>query len=72
MKAKELRGLADEALQEELAKNRRELLELRCQVAMGEGIRPHRIKETRRDIARILTVMTERAKARSANSEGKV
>ncbi len=70
MKAEEIRGMTDGALQEELDKARRELLELRCQVALGEEVRPHQLKELRRDIARIRTIQKDRARAASAEKAG--
>ncbi|MDR0361283.1 MAG: 50S ribosomal protein L29 [Planctomycetota bacterium] len=56
MKAVEMRGMEPAALAAEIEKLRRELLELRCKVALGEDVRPHRVKEIRREIARMLTV----------------
>lgn len=60
MKAMEMRSLEPAALQAEIEKLRRELLELRCKVALGEDVRPHRVKEIRREIARMLTILGEK------------
>lgn len=60
MKALEIRGMEPAALLAEIEKLRRELLELRCKVALGEDVRPHRVKEIRREIARMLTILGEK------------
>ena len=60
MKAEEIRAMEPAAIEVELEKLRRELLELRCKVALGEDVRPHRVKEIKREIARMLTIMSEK------------
>ncbi len=60
MNAVEMRGMEPAALLAEVEKLRKELLELRCKVALGEDVRPHRVKEIRREIARMLTVVGEK------------
>ncbi len=60
MKAVEMRGMESAALLAEIENLRKELLELRCKVALGEDVRPHRVKEIRREIARMLTVLGEK------------
>lgn len=59
MKASELRKMSDEELRKELVELRREQFNLRMQRATGQLGTPARFKEVRRDIARIMTVMTE-------------
>jgi large subunit ribosomal protein L29 len=63
VKAQEFRQMDDAALREEVEKRRQELLNLRCQVALGEEMRPHQIRTLRRDIARMLTVLREQTNA---------
>ena len=60
MKAVDMRAMEQAALMTEIEKLRRELLELRCKVALGEDVRPHRVKEIKREIARMLTVLGEK------------
>ncbi len=60
MKALEMRSMEVAALEQEIEKLRREQLELRCKVALGEDVRPHRIKEIKREIARMLTILGEK------------
>jgi large subunit ribosomal protein L29 len=60
MKPKELRDLTDDELERRLAETRQELFNLRFQSATGALENPARIKLTKREIARILTVRHER------------
>ena len=60
MKALEMRSMEPAALQAETENLRRELLELRCKVALGEDVRPHRLKEIRKEIARMMTILREK------------
>lgn len=63
MKAQDVRTMDDGAIQADIDKTRRELLDLRCQVALGEEVHPHRIRGLRRDLARMLTVQSEKKAA---------
>ena len=60
MRARDLRGMSDDQLQEALAERRRELFNLRFQSATGALENPARLKLAKREIARILTVRSER------------
>ena len=55
-----VRGLSDAELEAELATARRHLYDLRFQLATRQLTDYSQIPQTRRTIARILTVMTER------------
>jgi len=63
MKTKDLRAKSEEELGEELLKLRREQFNLRMQAATGQGAKPDQHGKVRRDIARLKTVLRERAKA---------
>jgi large subunit ribosomal protein L29 len=65
MKATELRDLTDDELEHELHERRQELFNLRFQSATGALENSARLKVTKREIARILTVRTEREAGRS-------
>ena len=56
----ELRDLGDEELFERLEADKEELFNLRFQLATGQLDNPMRIKDVRHEIARILTIVTER------------
>jgi large subunit ribosomal protein L29 len=60
MRARELRDLSDDALQEKLADTRQELFNLRFQAATGALENSARLRLAKREIARILTVQRER------------
>ena len=62
MKPKEMRAMADDALADELLKLRREQFNLRMQAASGQGAKPDQHGKVRRDIARLKTILHERAK----------
>jgi large subunit ribosomal protein L29 len=55
-----VRALSDDEIVEELAKARRHLYDLRFQLATRQLNDFSQISQTRRDIARLLTVQTER------------
>ena len=57
--------MSPEELQQKLAETRKELFNLRFQSATGSLEDTTRLRHARRDIARILTVQLEHAKARS-------
>ena len=61
MRARELRELSDEELTKRLAESREELFNLRFQSATGALDNTARLGLAKRDIARILTVQTQRA-----------
>ncbi len=58
-----LRAKTDDQLLADLAELKREVFNLRFQSATNQLERPARIKEVRRDIARIKTLQGERARA---------
>ncbi|MDE8651366.1 50S ribosomal protein L29 [Novosphingobium album (ex Liu et al. 2023)] len=60
-KTEDLRAKTDDQLTADLADLKREQFNLRFQAATNQLERPARIKEVRRDIARIKTLQTERA-----------
>lgn len=60
MKAKELRTQSTQELQGELTNLKEELFNLRFQHATGQLDNPLRIKEVRRDYARVKTILRER------------
>jgi large subunit ribosomal protein L29 len=60
MKARQLRDLTDEELDQRLAETRQELFNLRFQSATGALENSARVRLAKREIARILTVKNER------------
>jgi large subunit ribosomal protein L29 len=62
-KAAELRELADNDLETKVVEARRELFNLRFQLATGRLDNIARIPEVRREIARLLTLQGERARS---------
>ena len=62
----DLRAKTDDQLASELVELKREQFNLRFQAATNQLERPARVKEVRREIARIKTLQTERAAAAKA------
>ena len=62
-KTEDLRAKSDDQLSVELGDLKREAFNLRFQAATNQLERPARIKEVRRDIARIKTLQAERTSA---------
>ena len=60
MKAKELRDMTKEELENKMNDIKDELFRLRFQLATGQLDNAMRIKEVRRNIARVKTVIKER------------
>jgi large subunit ribosomal protein L29 len=60
-RTEDLRAKSEDQLTAELADLKREQFNLRFQAATNQLERPARIKEVRRDIARIKTLQTERS-----------
>ncbi len=63
MKASELREKTQEELRETLHELLKEQFNLRMQQATGQLARHHQMRQVRRDIARVKTVMNEKRKA---------
>jgi large subunit ribosomal protein L29 len=62
-KATDLRPKSDDQLVEELTSLKREAFNLRFQAATSQLEKPTRVKEVRRDIARIKTLQGERSRS---------
>ncbi|MCP5397219.1 MAG: 50S ribosomal protein L29 [Sphingomonadaceae bacterium] len=60
-KVEDMRTKSDDQLAADLVELKREQFNLRFQAATNQLERPARVKEVRRDIARIKTLQTERA-----------
>ena len=60
MKVSEIRQLSDEELHSELSRLRRHLFDLRAQAVTEKLEHPDLLTRTKRDIARVLTVIRER------------
>jgi large subunit ribosomal protein L29 len=60
MKAEELRQLSEEELLAKVREGKEELFNLRFQSATGQLDNTSRIKEVKKDIARVFTIIKER------------
>ena len=66
MKASEIRTKTADQLSDELASLKKEQFNLRFQKATGQLEKTARVKQVRRDIARIKTIAAEKASAKKA------
>ncbi|MDE7373479.1 MAG: 50S ribosomal protein L29 [Clostridia bacterium] len=71
MKSKEVLEMTDKELQEKLNELKSELFFLRFKNATNQLTNPLQLKETRRDIARVKTVIRQRELARAKKAEAK-
>ncbi|MGK6356064.1 50S ribosomal protein L29 [Sphingomonas sp. DT-207] len=62
-KATDLRAKTDDQLADELGNLKREAFNLRFQAATSQLEKPSRVREVRRDIARIKTLQSERSRS---------
>ncbi|MBF0625025.1 MAG: 50S ribosomal protein L29 [Magnetococcales bacterium] len=63
MKAEELRGMAEGALKEKLEELHQQAMNMRFQQAVGQMENTSQVRNVRRDIARIRTILGERARS---------
>ncbi|MDA8199992.1 MAG: 50S ribosomal protein L29 [Thermaerobacter sp.] len=61
MKPSEVRGLSDAELHDKLKELKSELFNLRFQIATMKLENPMRVRQVKKDIARVHTILTERA-----------
>ena len=60
MLASEMRAMEPAVIKAEMERLRRDVLDLRCQIALGKEIKANRLREARKDIARLHTVLREK------------
>ncbi|HNW46160.1 MAG TPA: 50S ribosomal protein L29 [Thermotogota bacterium] len=60
MKAQEIRGLTDQELVQKMEALKKDLMNLRFQLALKQLDNTNKMKSVKRDIARIKTILTER------------
>ena len=63
MKAKEIREMSSEELENKLKELKNELFNLRFQHAINQLDNPHKISDVKKDIARVMTVLREKKDA---------
>ena len=60
MKITEIKNMTVEELSAKLVELKKELFNLRFQLAVNQLENPHKITEVKRDIARVMTVLNEK------------
>jgi large subunit ribosomal protein L29 len=69
MKLDEIRALSTDAIRAELSDAKEELMRLRFQTATGELTDTSRLRQTRRNIARFFTILSERERNPESEAE---
>ncbi len=67
MKVSEIRKLKDEEILAKIKENKKELLNLRIKNATASLDNPGKLRELKKDVARMLTVLKERENTRGGN-----
>lgn len=62
MKISEIRSMEEAAILAEIDGKKKELLETRCKIALGDEVNPMQLREIRKDIARMKTVLVQNSK----------
>ena len=65
MKARDIKPMSDDQLKDEIAKLKKEQFNLRFQKASGQLEKTARVRVVRRDLARLMTVQTQRKTAKA-------
>lgn len=71
MKINELRKLSDKELQDKVIESKRELFDLRLKQSTGSLDKPSKIKELRKEVARMKTILRERELDAGGNNNGR-
>jgi large subunit ribosomal protein L29 len=66
MTSKEIRDLAPAEITTKLRESREQLLQLRLRKHTGQVEKPHTIRELRKDIARLETILNEKKSKKTA------
>lgn len=67
MKVNEIRKLSDEEIMTKVKESKKELLNLRIKNATGSLEKPSKLKELKKDVARMLTILKERETGTGGN-----
>ena len=71
MKINDLRKLSDKELNEKIIETKRELFDLRLKQSTGNLEKPSKIKELRKDVAKMKTILRERELNAGGNDNGR-
>ncbi len=63
MKITDIRSMSETELEQKVKDLKEELFNLRFQLSINQLENPHKIQETKKDIARVMTVLTEKKNA---------
>ena len=67
MKAEEIRSMTESEIENKIAESQEKLFKQKMQKSLGQAENPHKIRQTRKDIARLITILAQK---RSNNGKG--
>ena len=60
MKAKEIKSMTVSEIENKITESQDKLFKQRIQKSLGQSENPYKIRDTRRDIARLITILAEK------------
>lgn len=60
MKTKDIRSMTREELEQKLTESKDKLFKQKLQKSLGQSDNPYKIRETKRDIAKMMTILSEK------------
>jgi len=63
MKAKEIRSMTESEIESKLAELQDKFFKQRIQKALGQAENPQKLSQTKKDIARLLTILAEKKRS---------
>ena len=69
MKAKEIRSLTDSEIESKITEFQDKVFKQKIQKSLGQSDNPYKIRETRRYIARLITILTEKKKMKDGTAK---
>jgi len=67
MKTEDIRSMTESEIKNKIAESQEKLFKQKIQKSLGQAENPHKIRQTRKDIARLITILAEK---RSNNGKG--
>ncbi|MCP4214698.1 MAG: 50S ribosomal protein L29 [bacterium] len=63
MKAKEIKSMTVDEIENKVSEFQDKLFKQRIQKSLGQSDNPYKLKETKKDIARLLTILSEKKRS---------
>ncbi len=63
MKAKEIRSMTENEIEDKISDSLKKIFHQRIQKSLGQSENPHKIRHTKRDVARLYTILAEKKRS---------